>query len=69
MLPKLLNLHKRRDEIVEDNNCSPIKADLRHRIDKWDKNTFSSRRKLRRRAVRRRWARLYTPLKVASGPS
>ena len=37
MLPKLTTLLKCRDEIVDTDDCSPEKADLKRRIDRWDK--------------------------------
>ena len=36
MLPKLTTLLKCRDEIVDADDCSPEKADLKRQIDKWD---------------------------------
>ena len=37
MLPKMKKLLKRRDEIVDADDCSPEKADLKRQINKWDK--------------------------------
>ena len=37
MLPIMAKMLKRRDKIVDEDDCSPKKADLKHHIDKWDK--------------------------------
>ena len=37
MRPRMKNLLKRRDEIVDADDCSPEKADLKRQINKWDK--------------------------------
>ena len=68
MLPKMKNLLKRRDEIVDADDCSPEKADLKRQINKWDKEHVW-RQEPKRIVAKRRRAKFRTHQKLASGSS
>ena len=62
MLPKLTTLLKRRDEIVDTDDCSPEKADLKRQIEKWDEEHVQFKKAAERGCRKIKVGRIpYTP--------
>ena len=62
MLPKMTTLLKRRDEIVDTDDCSPEKADLKRRIDKWDEEHVQLEKAAEKGCRKKKVGRIpYTP--------